>query len=103
MALLVGTLIPLSYSIHSERLYARAAYYRAVAMEIVDGEMEVLLAGDWRSFKPGTHEYSVRAGAATNLPAGRFLLTIGTNKLRLEWNPSVEQLGLRVVREVTIK
>ncbi len=45
MALLVGALLPLAYSIASEMRYARAAYQRAVAMEIVDGELEVVAAG----------------------------------------------------------
>jgi hypothetical protein len=103
MALLLGTLIPFAYSIHSERLYARAAYHRAVAMEIVDGEMEVLLAGGLRAFQPGTHAYPIRAGAATNLPPGQFLLTVEANKVRLEWDPTVKQHGLRVVREVMVK
>src|SRR4029077_14059617 len=73
MALITGVLLPLAYSLASERRLVRATYQRAVAMEIVDGEMEVLAAGAWRAFTPGIHEYSVNAGAATNLPPGRFL------------------------------
>ena len=72
MALLVGALLPLAYSIVSEKRLARAYYQRAVAMEIVDGEMETLAAGEWATFSSGIHEYPVRAGAATNLPPGRF-------------------------------
>ena len=45
LAILTGVLLPLAYSFVSERRLARSAYQRAVAMEIVDGEMEVLLAG----------------------------------------------------------
>ena len=103
LALLLGSLIPFAYAIHSETRFARTAYYRAVAMEIVDGEMEVLAAGGWKAFEPGTSEYPVRAGAATNLPPGRFLLTIESGRLRLEWDPAVKQHGLRVVREVMLK
>src|SRR5438128_11984527 len=76
MVLLTSALLPLAYSIAGERRLARALYQRAVAMEIVDGEMELLAAGEWRAFTPGRSDYSVRAGAATNLPPGRFLLTI---------------------------
>ena len=57
LAFLVGVLFPLAYSFVSERRLARAYYQRAVAMEIVDGEMEALLAGQWRAFPPGTHDY----------------------------------------------
>ena len=61
MAILAGALLPLAYSIASERRVAHSAYQRAVAMEIVDGEMEALAAGGWRAFVPGIREYTVRA------------------------------------------
>lgn len=103
MALLLGVLLPLAYSLASEKRLARAYYQRAVADELVDGEMEVLVAGEWRSFTQGTHEYPVRAGAATNLPPGRFMLTISPGKMRLEWRPDLKQHGGSVVREVKLK
>jgi hypothetical protein len=103
MAILVVALMPLAFSLTGERRVARAYYQRAVAMEIVDGEMEVLMAGGWRNFAPGTHEYPLRGGAATNLPPGQLLLTVEANKLRLEWKPAVRQHGGHVVREVTFK
>jgi len=100
MALLTGVLLPIAYSVASEKRLARATYQRAVAMEIVDGEIEALAAGEWRAVPAGTHEYSVRAGAATNLPPGRFLLSLESTKLRLEWRPTVRMHGGSVVREV---
>jgi hypothetical protein len=104
MALLTGVLLPLAYSFASERRYARAAYQRAVAIEIVDGEIEVLASGEWRAYRNGTQDYHVNAGAATNLPPGKFLLRIGEHKVRLEWaaSPPGGRIG-RVVREVTVK
>ncbi len=102
MALLTGALLPLAYSIYSiasEKRLARASYQRAVAMEIVDGEIETLAASEWRALTPGTREYQVHAGAATNLPPGRFLVTLQDGKVRLEWRPSVKQHGGPVVRE----
>jgi hypothetical protein len=95
--------LPLAYSIAAERRYSRAVYQRAVAMEIVDGEMEVLLAGEWRAFTPGTHPYPVKAGALTNLPPGEFTLTLATNKIRLEWKPSMTRRGGSIVREAVLK
>ena len=103
MALLVTTLLPVAYSIASEKRLARACYQRAVAMEIVDGEMEVLAAGAWRALAPGTHEYQVHAGAATNLPPGRFLVSVQPGKVRLEWLPSVKMHGGPVVREAKVR
>ena len=103
LALLAGLLLPIAYSFVSERKLARASYQRAVAMEIVDGEMETLVAGEWRAFAAGTHEYQVHAGAATNLPPGRFLLTVEAGRVRLQWQPAVKQHGGAVTREATVK
>jgi len=103
MALLTGALLPLAYSFASEKRLARSYYQRAVAIEIVDGEMEALAAGEWHAFAPGAHEYRVRAGAATNLPPGRFRVTVQPGKVRLEWQPAVKQHGGGVAREMTIK
>ena len=103
MALLIGVLFPLAYSFFSERRLARAYYHRAVAMEIVDGEMEALLAGQWRAFPPGTHDYRVNAGAATNLPPGRFILTVQPDKVRLRWQPALKDRGGPVTREAVLK
>jgi hypothetical protein len=103
MAILTACLLPLAYSIFSERRLARASYQRAIAMELVDGEMEILAAGEWRAFAPGKHPYSVRAAAATNLPPGEYLLTVDPGKLRLEWQPGVKRHGGAVVRELILK
>jgi hypothetical protein len=103
MAILTGALLPIAYSIVSERRLARACYQRGVAMEIVDGEMETLIAGEWRAFATGTQEYPVRAGAATNLPPGRFVLTVQADRVRLEWRPSVLHHGGPVIRELKLK
>jgi hypothetical protein len=100
MAILSGVVLPLAYSIAAERRYAREIYQRAVAVELVDGEMEVLAAGGWRAFTNGVTDYRIHAGAATNLPPGRFTLTMSPEKLRLEWRPGVRQHGGPVVREV---
>ncbi len=77
----------------------KAQYYRAVAMEIVDGEFEALLAGEWRAFGEGVHAYPVRADAAANLPDGTFTLTVKGKHVRLEWTPARLRQGGRVVRE----
>ena len=103
MAILGGVLLPLAYSFVSERRLARSYYQRAVAMEIVDGEMEALLAGGWRAFATGTHDYTVHAGAATNLPPGRFVLSVQPDKLRLRWQPALKDRGGPVTREALLK
>ncbi len=103
IALLTVAILPVAYSFAAEKRLARASYQRAVAMEIVDGEMEILASGDWRSFEAGRHEYAVHASSLTNLPPGRFLLDVATNKIRLEWRPSVPMHGGSVIREITMR
>ena len=103
ISILVVAVMPVGYSIAKEKLLARTYYQRAIAMEIVDGEMEVLLAGGWRTLAQGTHEYPVRANAMSNLPPGRFLVTIQANKVRLEWRPDQKHSGGVVVREAVVR
>ena len=102
VAILLVAILPIAYSFTTERRVMRADYDRAIAMEIVDGEMEVLVAGEWRAFPTGTHPYAVDAQARKNLPSGQFTLTIENTKLRLEWKPAANWHGGPVVREVTL-
>ncbi len=103
IAILLGALLPIAYSFDKEKQLARTYYDHSIAMEIVDGEMEVLLAGEWHAFGPGTHPYPVKAGATTNLPPGQFTLTIKGSKVRLEWQPALKRYGGPVVREAVAK
>ena len=99
VSILMIVLLPVAYSFHQEQRLMRSYYTRAAAMEIVDGEMEVLMAGEWRNFTPGTHTYTVNAQSTTNLLPGQFTLTLTTNKVRLEWQPELKDVGGPVVRE----
>ena len=103
IAIIAVALFPLAYSFAQETKFLRACYNRAIATEIVDGEVEVLLAGEWRAFKEGAQDYTTPALAATNLTTGRFQLTITGRRLRLEWLPMEKDQGGKVVREVTVK
>lgn len=103
MALLVLALLPLAYSLASEKRLARAYYQRAIAMEIVDGEIEVLAAGHWRDFPAGTSLYQSRAAAATNLPPGELRLSIAEGTVQLEWLPAVKHHGPAVTRKVRVQ
>lgn len=103
MAILTLAIMPLTYAFVNERQLLRAEYNRAVAVEIVDGEMEILAAGEWRDFPDGQQGYPVHAQAAARLPSGHFQLTKTGKHLRLEWQ-SDKRLGIgTVVREITIK
>lgn len=96
------TVFPLALAFLNEQKLCRAYFHRAVAMEIVDGEMEALVAGDWRSFARGTHPYTPKANAVAALPPGRFELTVNDRVVRLEWTPARRDQGGRVVREVKL-
>jgi hypothetical protein len=103
MAILTLAIMPLTYSFIHERQLLRIEYFRSVAMEIVDGEMEILAAGEWRDFPDGQQIYSVHANAAVRLPAGHFQLSKTGHHLRLEWKSDVRHGIGEVVREITVK
>lgn len=102
IAILMLALLPIAYGSRLEAQAFRGSYQRAVAMEIVDGEMEILAAGEWRAQPEGTHPYAIQAAAAQNLPPGSFLLTRTGNHLRLEWSATEKQGIGTVSREVTV-
>ena len=103
LAILSLAIVPLGYSFARERQVLKMEYFRSVANEIVDGEMEILAAGDGKNFPDGSQNYSVHANAAASLPPGHFQLTKNGNHLRLEWTPDERRGVSAVVREVTIK
>lgn len=103
MAILALAIVPLGFSFARERQALRVEYLRSVADEIVDGEMEILAAGDWKNFPDGSHDYSVHAAAAASLPPGHFQLTKTGNHLRLEWTSDAKRGIGAVVREATVK
>jgi hypothetical protein len=100
IALLLFAVLPLAFSFNYERKLARAYYHRAIAGEIVDGEFETLLAGEWQNFPEGQETYPVNSVAATNLPPGQFLFTRRGTTIRLEWRAA--RGTERVVREAAL-
>ena len=99
MGLLTFSMLPLAFSIVREQKLTRAYFNRAIVMEIIDGEMEALMAGEWRAFMPGAQTYPVRAEATKSLPTGKFLLTLDGDRVRLEWSPEKSGRGGPVARE----
>jgi hypothetical protein len=103
MTILALAIMPLGFSFARERTVLRAEYMRSVADEVVDGEMEILAAGDWTHYPEGAQTYTVHANAAAHLPAGHFELTKNGNHLRLEWSPDKKEGIGAITREITIK
>jgi hypothetical protein len=103
LAILTIAVLPLGYTFVRERQVLKIEYCRCVADEIVDGEMEILLAGAGKNLPDGPQAYVVNARAASQLPHGHFQLTKTGNHLRLEWTPEVRRGFAAVVREGTLK
>ena len=103
LAILSLAIMPLGFSFARERQILKIEYFRSVANEIVDGEMEILAAGDWKNFPDGAQSYTVHSRAAANLPPGHFQLTKTGNHLRLEWSSDNYRGIGAVVREVNVK
>jgi hypothetical protein len=102
MGIMVIALLPLSNSFLKEQQALRMIYQRALVMSIVDGEMERLVAGEWRGYTEGKHEYRVRAAARENLPGGKFVLQRDDRRLMLSWIPLKKGSGGRFSREVIL-
>jgi hypothetical protein len=103
LALFVTAMLPLGYGWVQEQRVLRSHYLHAVAMELVDGEMEILVAGEHRAWRDGSHDYPIKSAAMKNLPAGKFTLTRTGQTLRLEWLPEKRGNGGPVVREAVVK
>jgi hypothetical protein len=102
LGILIAVMIPISFSFVAEHRACRASYYHAVAMELVDGEMEILRAGEWRQFPRGAQPYAINSPAAKNLPTGQFMLTVEEHLVRLEWQPGAKDQGGKVTRETIL-
>jgi len=103
MAILTIAIIPIAFSFISDRQLLRAEYYRSVAVEVADGEMEILVAGAWEALPDGQQVYTVHANAVAHLPPGHFQLTKTGKHLRLEWEADARHGIGNVVREITVK
>ena len=60
LGILTMAVIPISMSFAGEKREFGIYYHRALAMEAVDGEMEILRAGEWKSFPEGQQSYTMQ-------------------------------------------
>lgn len=98
MTLLVLAIFPIAYSFYLDRIAMNRVYERAIATELVDGEMEILLAGAWRNHPPGTNLMQFTGLAAANLSTAQATLIVTSERLRLEWRP-VDRRSKGISRE----
>jgi hypothetical protein len=85
LAILTIAILPLAYSFAQEQKLLHMQYSHSVANEIMDGEMEILLAGEGKTLPDGSQTYPIHSSAAAGLPPGHFQLTKSGTHLRLEW------------------
>jgi hypothetical protein len=103
LAIFAIAMMPLGLLFAHERQALKIEYYRSVAIELVDGEMEILAAGAAQDIPDGSRIYPVRSRAAAALPQSHFQVTKNGNHLRLEWSAD-QKGGIRpVIREITLK
>ena len=95
--------IPLSVSSSGDLDLARRHYFEAVALQLIDGEMDVLLAGERRKYTPGEHRIKPVGESVQNLPEGEFVLSVQDEKLTLTWVPKKLVKWGRVDRVVQLK
>lgn len=103
VGVLTTAVIPFAYSYLHEQRLIRHAYHHAVAMELVDGEAELLAAGALVTIPEGQSLYPINSPAATNLPSGRFLVSRSGNTGALEWQPERVVHGGTVRREFRLQ
>lgn len=103
MAILGLVLVPLTLTLLPQQRLVTVSYERAVLLELLDGELEVLRAGAWTDWGPGRHVYDVRGEARRSLPEGEFRLIVTPERLRLEWHPQDAVRGrAAIAREVAL-
>ena len=103
LTVLALVFIPLSVSSSGDLDLARRHYFEAVALQLIDGEMDVLLAGERRKYTTGEHRIKPVGEAVQNLPEGEFVLTVHDQKLTLAWVPTKRAKWGRVERVVELK
>ena len=99
ITILTLAILPLAFSFLNQQRALRHAYHRAAALELVDGEAEVLASGALTKFADGELDYPMPVGAVTNLPPGRFVLRKSGTNASLEWKPEKALIGGGVRRE----
>ena len=95
--------IPLSVTSSAKLDLARRHHFKAVALNLIDGEIDVLLAGEIKKYKPGESLITPPGEAVGSLPKGEFILTLNDKIFKLEWVPEKSTKWGRVQREVNLK
>jgi hypothetical protein len=103
IALLLLVVLPLAYGMVGERRLLDAELRRAALVELLDGELEVLLAGEWRQRPEGESDIPLTGAAAARLLPGRCVLIKSGKSLRLEWRSEKHDGAVSVSKEAVAR
>ena len=103
VSILLLVFIPFSVTSSSKLDLARRQHFKAVALQMIDGELDVLMAGERQKYIPGEHKITPPGEAVKTQPVGEFILTVQENPRTIAWVPEKEAKWGRVEREVTLK
>lgn len=101
LALLLVAVLPLAYAFRADFKALRFANERAAALSLVDGQMELLMAGGARTLAQGTNVITLTGAAVANLSTNRALVIREGGRIRLEWRPAGRS-SAGVIREGTL-
>ncbi len=103
IVILMLVFIPLTVTSSSKLDLARRHHVEAVVLQLIDGEIDVLLAGEHEKYNFGEHRITPAGEAAEDLPKGDFILTLKKKQLSLVWIPVKQAKWGRIDREVNLK
>ena len=103
VSILMLLFIPFGVTSSGKLDLARRQHFEAVALQMIDGELDVLLAGERQKYPLGEHKITPPGEAVKTLPVGEFILIVKEKQLFLAWVPEKEAKWGRVEREVTLK
>ena len=103
IVILMLVFIPLTVTSSRKLDLARRHHVEAVVLQLIDGEIDVLLAGEHKKYNFGEHRITPAGEAAEDLPKGDFILTLKKKQLSLVWIPVKQAKWGRIDREVNLK
>ena len=103
IVILMLVFIPLTVTSSSKLDLARRHHVEAVVLQLIDGEIDVLLAGEQEKYNFGEHRITPAGEAAGDLPKGEFILTLKEKQLSLAWVPIKLAKWGRIERGVNLK
>tara|TARA_B100000029_G_scaffold500435_1_gene572192 strand:+ start:277 stop:657 length:381 start_codon:yes stop_codon:yes gene_type:complete len=103
IVILMLVFIPLTVTSSSKLDLARRHHVEAVVLQLIDGEIDVLLAGELKKYKAGEQRITPAGEAAEDLPKGEFILTLKEKQLSLAWVPVKLAKWGRIERAVNLK